>query len=100
MDTLALAKATLPIQERMTSVHRTDPDLQRKECLYLVLSLMCRKFFYMIEKIKTVFIIQVLIFLLLLEWKHYLISLATQIVNTVNFEVIMYTFTRVVTVDN
>ena len=54
----------------------------------------------MIEKIKTVFIIQVLIFLLLLEWKHYLISLATQIVNTVNFEVIMYTFTRVVTVDN
>ena len=97
MDTLALAKATLPIQQRMTSVHRTDPDLQRKECLYLVLSLMCRKFFL---KIKTVFIIQVLIFLLLLEWKHYLISLATQIVNTINFEVIMYTFTQVVTVYN
>ena len=42
MDTLALAKATLPIQERMTCVHRTEPDLQRKECLYLVLSLMCK----------------------------------------------------------
>lgn len=96
MDTLALAKATLPIQERMTCVHRTDPDLQSKECLYLVLSLMYK----IKKKNNTVFIIQVLLFLLLFEWKYYLISLATQIVNTINFGVIMYTFTQVVTVDN